>query len=74
MAPSRSDTYPNSAKMLEVKEADRANFEQIASHPFFSEIDMAKVLRKEYPGKTIPMVYNQQIPLTKCAYSSNPSV
>lgn len=62
LTPHRSDTDPNSAKMLEINEADRANFDEIASHPFFSGLDFARVLRKGYPGMTTSLRCSQRIP------------
>lgn len=59
---SESDADTNPMKMLEISEASRANFDEIASHPFFSELDVQKVLSKEYPGTTTSLIYSQRIP------------
>ena len=50
LALSRHDTDLNLTKMLQMSEANRATSNEIASHPFFSELDMVKVLSKGYPG------------------------
>ena len=63
LTPSRSDTDSNSStKMLQIGEAYRANFDEIASHPFFSQLDMAKVIDKGYTGTTIPLIYRHRTP------------
>ena len=36
--------------MIEMDEASRPDFDEITSHPFFSDVDLVKVLRKGYPG------------------------
>lgn len=45
-----SGTESPPTKMIEISEASRATFDEIAAHPFFSDLDIAKVLRKEYQG------------------------
>jgi serine/threonine protein kinase len=75
LTPSGGDADPNFTKMLQISEACRANFDEIAEHPFFSELDMVKVFTKGYPGMATPSLYSQRIPLLmQRAHSSNPSV
>ena len=45
-----SGTNCSSLKMIEVNEASRSDFHEIAIHPFFSDLDHAKVMQKAYPG------------------------
>lgn len=45
-------------KMIEIREASRATIDEMAAHPFFSELDMERVLDKGYPGKSaIPLLW-----------------
>jgi hypothetical protein len=46
----------NSLKMVEVNEASRATFDEMASHPFFSELDMNRVLINDYKGTSLPQI------------------
>lgn len=51
---SGGDTNCPSTKMIEISEPSRATFDEIASHPFFSDLDLAKVSRREYQGASTP--------------------
>lgn len=43
--------------MIETREASRASFDEIASHPFFSELDMGKVLNGGYSGMKVHLMW-----------------
>jgi serine/threonine protein kinase len=60
-------------KMLDLREATRAGFDEISSHPFFSGLDIESVTARQYPGKA-PLEMAGGLFLTKCTYSSSPSV
>jgi serine/threonine protein kinase len=38
-------------KMIEIDEASRPSFDEIFSHPFFSDLDLGKVSQRDYQGK-----------------------
>ena len=58
-APNRGDADPHFSKMLQISEANRAGFHEIATHPFFSGLDMAKLLNKGYSGMTTPLMHDR---------------
>lgn len=60
--------------MIELNEASRPDFDEIALHPFFSDLDMENVLRRVYPGtNALLTVAGESVP-TDCAFSSDSSV
>lgn len=42
-------------RMIEIRESSRATIDEIAAHPFFSELDMERVLNKGYPVPLPPL-------------------
>jgi len=71
----RSDsTNRPSTKMIEFNEASRPDFDEIASHPFFSDLDLAKVLRRAYPGTNTLLTMTREFLPTDRAFSSDSSV
>ena len=67
-------TNRSPTKMIEFDEASRPDFDEIASHPFFSDLDLTKVLRRVYPGtNTLLTVAGESLP-TDCAFSTDSSV
>jgi len=69
-----SSTDHSSVKMIEIEEASRADFDEIAAHPFFSNLDVVRVLNRGYPGTTIFSILARASLPTRCVYSSSSSV
>jgi len=67
-------TNRSSMKMIEINEASRPSFDEIASHPFFSDLDFGKVANYGYPGTSTLVVTASEFLLTQCAFSSDSSV
>jgi hypothetical protein len=60
--------------MIEFNEASRPDFDEIALHPFFSDLDLAKVMGRMYPGtEALFIVAGESLP-TDWVFSSNSSV
>ena len=50
--------------MIEIDEVSRATFDEIDSHPFFSELDFEKVIYREYQGWSTLSILAREILLT----------
>ena len=60
--------------MIEVDEASRATFDEITAHPFFSDLDLEKISRKEYRGTSTFFILTREYPSIQYTHSPNSSV